>query len=200
MIWLKIETTRHNLQEIRKKIFSRSCSSWGCGGKKFLSKLSQPATFFKRQKRRKTKFHNCKSNLLLATMTRKGFTRIIFLHFLDRFGKQVRRTVDMITVTDKRKCTTTKCETYPNCGWCEWDKICLAAELNSLAKYLHWKQIYGSENIRLQKMLNVTYTRLLSPNIPMPRKSVLGSSPWKPEATWTTWILWMHYVWRLFLD
>ena len=130
----------------------------------------------------------------------KVFTRIIFLHFLDRFGKQVRRTVDMITVTDKRKWTSRKCGTYPNCGWCEWDKMCLAAELNSLAKYLHWKQIYGSENIRLQKMLNVTYTRLLSPNIPMPRKSVLGSSPWKPEATWTTWILWMHYVWRLFLD
>lgn len=61
--------------------------------------------------------------------------------------------------------------------------MCLAAELNSLAKYLHWKQIYGSENGWLQKMLNVTYTRLLSPNIPMPRKSVLGSSPWKPEAT-----------------
>ena len=31
--------------------------------------------------------------------------------------------------------------------------MCLAAELNSLAKYLHWKQIYGSENVRLHKML-----------------------------------------------
>ena len=173
MIWLKIETTRHNLQEIRKKIFSRSCSSWGCGSKKFLSKLSQPATFFKRQKRRKTKFHNCKSNLLLATMTRKGFTRIIFLHFLDRFGKQVRRTVDMITVTDKRKWTSRKCGTYPNCGWCEWDKMCLAAELNSLAKYLHWKQIYGSENGWLQKML---LTRDYSaPTSPYP-----GNLSWGP--------------------
>ena len=32
--------------------------------------------------------------------------------------------------------------------------MCLAAELNSLAKYLHWKQIYGSENVRLHKMLH----------------------------------------------
>ena len=85
MIWLKIETTRHNLQEIRKKIFSRSCSSWGCGGKKFLSKLSQPATFFKRQKRRKTKFHNCKSNLLLATMTRNSF----YTHYFSTLSGQI---------------------------------------------------------------------------------------------------------------
>ena len=101
------------------------------------------------------------------------FTRIIFLHFLDRFGKQVRRTVDMITVTDKRKWTSRKCETYPNCGWCEWDKMCLAAELNSLAKYLHWKQIYGSENVRLHKML---LTRDYSaPTFPCP-----GNLSWGP--------------------
>ena len=97
---------------------------------------------------RESKCHFCQVSAIWKTndkTTSKEFD-IIFLHFLDK-------TVKPIRTKTRGNLASIFWETYPNWGWWECDKICLAAEVNSLAKYLHHK---NNSNAYLQRLTQLT--------------------------------------------